>query len=526
MKKIWMCLLTCMPLIALAQGIAINNDGSQPDSSALLDIKSTTKGLLIPRMTSAERMAIAMPAIGLTVFDMTTTSYWMYRGDVNGGWTELQHQYQNYWSQSGGNIHFNLSGNVGIGTNIPGEKLSLNGVNAAIQFMNSGTARGFLQTSGSDMRLATYANNTIGNIIFNTKAVDRMWIDENGLVGIGTSSPSAALTVNGADPLLQMRTGNINRGYLQAFGADLRVGTNNTNTNGHLVLQTRAIDRMHIDENGLVGIGTTTPSAVLTVNANNPIFQMRNANVDKGFIQLVDDDIKIGTNITNGSGKFVIRTNGADRLTVDGNGRVGIGVSGSLYPLKVNGECFFDGDVTMTGQAKSASYLIRSANPEIEFEETDMSLNAGAKIQLESGVFKIGKGSNGGSIVIDANQVSGTKRFYLSKANQFNFGTGIFAFGYTLSVEGKVIATDFTTQSIGTWPDYVFAPGYQLRPLSELRNFIKTNQHLPNIPPAAEIEKNGVQLGDMSKKLMEKVEELTLYILQLEERLAKLETKR
>lgn len=69
-----------------AQGVAINEDGSVADTSAMLDVKSTTKGLLIPRMTSAERTAIPLPATGLMVFDNTTTSFWYYTGSA---WTEI-----------------------------------------------------------------------------------------------------------------------------------------------------------------------------------------------------------------------------------------------------------------------------------------------------------------------------------------------------------------------------------------------------------------------------------------------------
>jgi len=59
--------------------------------------------------------------------------------------------------------------------------------------------------------------------------------------------------------------------------------------------------------------------------------------------------------------------------------------------------------------------------------------------------------------------------------------------------------------------------------LSELQNFITTNHHLPNIPAASEIEESGIALGEMQKKMMEKIEELTLYILQQEERIKVLE---
>jgi hypothetical protein len=64
------------------------------------------------------------------------------------------------------------------------------------------------------------------------------------------------------------------------------------------------------------------------------------------------------------------------------------------------------------------------------------------------------------------------------------------------------------------WPDYVFEKNYKLRPLVEVENFIKINGHLPNIPNAKTIESEGVNLGEMNKLLMEKVEELTLYLIE------------
>jgi hypothetical protein len=64
------------------------------------------------------------------------------------------------------------------------------------------------------------------------------------------------------------------------------------------------------------------------------------------------------------------------------------------------------------------------------------------------------------------------------------------------------------------WADYVFAEDYTLKPLEELSSFIKTNKHLPNIPTAKEVEINGIELGEMNAKLLEKVEELSLYIIQ------------
>jgi len=65
-----------------------------------------------------------------------------------------------------------------------------------------------------------------------------------------------------------------------------------------------------------------------------------------------------------------------------------------------------------------------------------------------------------------------------------------------------------------SWYDHVFYPDYQLRPLDELETFIKENNHLPEIPSAKEVEENGLDLGEMQGKLLLKIEELTLYIIQ------------
>ena len=74
------------------------------------------------------------------------------------------------------------------------------------------------------------------------------------------------------------------------------------------------------------------------------------------------------------------------------------------------------------------------------------------------------------------------------------------------------------------WPDYVFASEYDLTPLHELKAFIKENKHLPNIPKADEVAQEGIEVGEMNRKLLEKVEELTLYVIQLQEQIDQLKT--
>jgi len=73
-----------------------------------------------------------------------------------------------------------------------------------------------------------------------------------------------------------------------------------------------------------------------------------------------------------------------------------------------------------------------------------------------------------------------------------------------------------TTSAIGTyWPDYVFKKNYKLMPILELEKYIKKNHHLPHIPSAAEVKKDGLSVFEINKSLVEKVEELSLYIIEL-----------
>ncbi|WP_298423495.1 hypothetical protein [uncultured Kordia sp.] len=96
---------------------------------------------------------------------------------------------------------------------------------------------------------------------------------------------------------------------------------------------------------------------------------------------------------------------------------------------------------------------------------------------------------------------------------------------FTVKPTGEVYARKYVT-TLNPFPDYVFEDDYQLLSFDELRNYINLNKHLPNVPSAKIVETNGADLGEMNRILVEKVEELTLYILQLEARLKKIEEQK
>ena len=95
--------------------------------------------------------------------------------------------------------------------------------------------------------------------------------------------------------------------------------------------------------------------------------------------------------------------------------------------------------------------------------------------------------------------------------------------GYKLSVNGNIKAKELVIETAG-WPDYVFAKEYKPLSLSALEKFISQHHHLPGIPSAAVVEEKGMAVGEMQKKMMEKIEELTLYIIQQQKLIEELQS--
>ena len=94
-----------------------------------------------------------------------------------------------------------------------------------------------------------------------------------------------------------------------------------------------------------------------------------------------------------------------------------------------------------------------------------------------------------------------------------NVGIGTSNPTQKLSVNGTIRAKEIRVET--GWADYVFAPEYALRPLAEVETFVNENKHLPGIPSAADIQENGLAVGEVQTKMMEKIEELTLYLIEL-----------
>jgi len=133
-------------------------------------------------------------------------------------------------------------------------------------------------------------------------------------------------------------------------------------------------------------------------------------------------------------------------------------------------------------------------------------------------VFSVGNGGGAGSFAI-ADQTAGVARLTVDAVGQVGIGTSVPQ--HLLHVNGTIGAKEVIVSSTGA--DYVFEPGYRLTPLREVEEFVRANHHLPEIPSAAEVERNGIGVGDMQSKLLAKIEELTLHMIRADERNNRLE---
>lgn len=175
---------------------------------------------------------------------------------------------------------------------------------------------------------------------------------------------------------------------------------------------------------------------------------------------------------------------------------------------------------------------------------TDLGATSGSNPHRIGGVYGILKGAwngastNGGfaGAVVGADEINGnatyaghfTGKGYFS--GKVSIGTtniptsvgGANVSAYKLFVEGGVLAEEIRVRT--GWADYVFADDYTLKPLAEVEAFIKENKHLPNVPSANTVETQGIELGDMSRIQQEKIEELTLYLIDQQKQIDELKS--
>jgi hypothetical protein len=262
-----------------------------------------------------------------------------------------------------------------------------------------------------------------------------------------------------------------------------KLGTTNA---FNLRLYTNNLERVRITTTGLVGIGTISPTERLQVNSAAEANPFRaQVNGATKFLVHRYGGVAIGANV-------IPPANG---LYVAGN--VGIGTASPGYLLDVNGR--------------------------IRLRSVDASNTAGLWLNNVTNTALTGFiGVINNSRMGFYGAVSGWS--LVMNTDNGNVGIGTFNPAYKLSVNGTIQAKEVRVET--GWADYVFETGYKLQSLDEVESYINKHKHLPGMASAEEIQKNGLAVGEVQTKMMEKIEELTLYVIDLQKQIAQLKAEK
>jgi cytoskeletal protein CcmA (bactofilin family) len=408
----------------------------------------------------------------------------------------------------GGNAVVN--GNVGIGITTPGEKLEVSGnvkasgdftgrnlqveegsfstnVNIAQNLTVAGTSDFSGKVTGKNLAISSHLQ-TNSLAATNTTVGEMLSVGGNTLIsgntGLGVAAPAERLEVEG-----NVKVSNtIYTTSLESVQLSMENGniSNNLTVGGNAAV------------GGNFGVGVTAPTEKFEVAGNikasgdliGNTLQAGQGNFQAGL--QVKEDLSV-KGVSDFSGKVTTRDltvlNTLDlKNGLSLGGSLGIGIAVPQATLHVAGDGNFEGNVT----------AVKLIVQDLEVKNLDLGAQEGGQMSFDKDLLV--KGSLG----IGTEKVS----------------------GYTLSVKGKIRSSDDIRVYPDTeWADYVFEEDYSLPTINEVASYISENKHLPEMPSAAEVEKEGIQLGEMDAKLLRKIEELTLYIIQLENKNSKMETE-
>ena len=592
----------------LYSGVYAQKEGSvgigttTPDNSAILDLSSNTKGLLLPRMSLQERTSISNPAKGLMVYQTNLVSglyiydgtSWSTIGNTEAKLTTAENSVWGTLGNSGLNEVENFIGTtnaVGLSFRVNNYKSGLIDVARGNLFLGYRAAQNSTAYNSVVLgSLAMQKANTSGNNI--SIGFQSMFNNESGghNVGIGTGSLVSNISGNN-----NVAIGSLS-GYKSTGNGNLFLGFQagyNEQSSDKLIISNDAIRSPLIYGDfqfGRLGLNTKELTHTLNISsdANNSsglrFLKLNNQspvqNSNGKVLSLnANGEVVLTTDLVGQSTSTFWNLNGTD-VTNSNSGSVNISnnliVNGVLSPsaLKLpflnqtNKFLGLDNQgnvITVDAPTNSTSGAVADSEYWVRNSIGDLVANIPYTNALYSYGIKVGWGginftnlnsnypnpfpSNGlalsldeyGNVILTKNSDGGTASsstgnskwgqnadvIYTPNDNRVAIGTGLTSLpdGYLLYVKKGILAerVRVAVSTSSKWADYVFAPDYELMTLHQVETFINENNHLPNVPSAEEIVDSGIDMAEMAAKQMEKIEELTLYIIDANKRIEKLE---
>jgi hypothetical protein len=300
-----------------------------------------------------------------------------------------------------------------------------------------------------------------------------------------------------ASRLYPVSTGNFGVGDVFLVSTcdakDLLLSTNNASSRiKFLTTQTAGTqsERMTILGNGNVGIGTASPVSQLQISTM------------LGF---------------HAGGSSVIAHNAYYAPPPTSTWKCTVGSAGDSHPVAIK---LWDGYTTFSNTDPSATL---SANSTITWKTTMQICNTGnvgiGKEYASSRLVVKGEDHSSSHSALNVTDDNDASLLFVRNDGKVSIGSRTPKSPNNdckFSVDGKVVAREILVTNSSQWADYVFNEDYKLPTLTDVENYIKTNKHLPGIPTTQEVEENGIALGEMQGKLLEKIEQLTLHVIRLQ----------
>ena len=443
----------------------------------------------------------------------------------------------------------NYTGKVGIGnvTN-PQAKLHIKGdpvEDADLLLASSGTNKSVIQFRSSANNITVGSNNVM---LFNATSMQfnpTSQVLVNGafkatgniiLSGLASSSPKA-LTVGS--------NGQLSSVEYSEFGDHLgnHTATQNINLNGKKILNgTAGTGGIFVSTGGKVRIGTgpATPSNALEVNGTTVSTNLKisglasstpkmltvgaGGQVSATDITTMSDNLGDHTatqNINLNGYKLVNGTTNTGGIFVSTDGNVGVNTDVPKQKLHV-----MDGNVLISRISNRPS---GSTNGSLLFGDTVTTAHPYGRWGIE---YLDQDGVRGLNFWKTSDNIGGPLNHVLFLCSvedpelKGNVGIGTGTPTEKLTVNGKILAKEvIVTKESSYWPDFVFASDYEMMSLAELEAYVNEHHHLPDVPSAKEVEEQGIGLGEMNAILLQKVEEMTLRMIEMEKRIQELESQ-